>query len=307
MPAFQYSRPSLRAVLALVVFILLAYLAGKSESFILPAIVSFLQSTLHLNFRPIFGPQPAVSVNKLTTIVIFRSVNALLITWIALKIERRPWRAFGYSRAGAFRHYGIGLLIGFVAISALMVMMWLSHVLIFDGQRLHGSDIVTYGLRWLVGLLMVGIAEECTDRGYALVSIARIFGALPAVLITSCVFAAGHAGNPGENFLGLLQVFLFGAILALSVFRTGSLWWAVAFHGMWDWAQESFYGTLGSGYWFDGHLFQFRPRGIGILSGASVGPEGSVYCLVVLGVLLAYELFWRCRYPQGGTLEGPGT
>ena len=305
MPSFKYSRPSLRAVVALVVFILLAYLTGKSEKFILPMIVDFLQSTWHLNFRPIFGQKPAVTVNRLTTIVIFRSVCVLLITWIALKIERRPWRAVGYSRVGALRHYGIGLLVSFLAISALMMLMWLSHVLIFDGQQLHGSDTVTSGLRWLVGLLMVGIAEECAYRGYALVSIARVFGAVPAVLITSCIFAAGHAGNPGETFLGLLQVFLFGAVLALSVFRTGSLWWAVAFHGMWNWAQESFYGTLGSGYWFDGHLFQFRPQGSGILSGTSVGPEGSAYCLLVLGALLAYELVWRCRHPQGGTLELP--
>ncbi len=303
MPVLRYSRPSLRAVLALGVFILLAYLEAKAERLILPTVAHFLQNSAHLNFQPIFGPLPAVSVNRLTIIVVFRSIYVLLITWIALKIDRRSWGAVGYSRVDALRHYGGGLLAGFLAISTLMAAMWLSHVLIFDGLRLHGAEILTYSLRWLVGLLLVGIAEECLDRGYALIAIARIFGALPAVLITSCVFAAAHAGNPGENFLGLVQVFLFGALLALSVFRTGSLWWAVAFHGMWDWAQESFYGTLGSGYWFDGHLFQFRPRGSDLLSGATVGPEGSVYCLVILGALLAYELLWRYRHPQGGALE----
>lgn len=179
-----------------------------------------------------------------------------------------------------------------------MGLLWISHALVFDGLQLHSAQILFYGLRWLLGLLLVGIAEEALERGYALTSVARISGVLPAVVLTSFVFAAGHAGNPGENLLGLVQAFLFGTVAAFSVFRTGSLWWAVAFHGMWDWAQEFFYGTLGSGYWFDGHLMQFRPHGRDLISGGTAGPEGSLYALLVLATLLAYEMGWLCR--RGG-------
>jgi membrane protease YdiL (CAAX protease family) len=108
-------------------------------------------------------------------------------------------------------------------------------------------------MRWLFGLLMVSISEESLDLGYALISLALILGVLPTIILTSSVFTAAHIGSPGENVLGLLQVSLFGAVCALSVFRTGLPWWAVAFHGMWNWTQEFLYGTLGSGYWTTGH------------------------------------------------------
>jgi membrane protease YdiL (CAAX protease family) len=286
-------RPSARSALGLIVFIALAYGADKSEHFILPTTIYFLREHLHLNFHATFGPLPAVPVNTLSTIVLVRATYVLIITWIVLKIDGTSWHQAGFSKRRAFRHYGYGLITGFVAITIIMGLLWISDSLIFDGLRLHSSQMASYGLRWLLGLLMVGIAEEVVDRGYALTSIARIFGVLPAVVVTSLVFAFGHAGNPGENPLGLLQVFLFGAVAALSVFRTGSLWWAVAFHGMWDWAQEFLYGTLGSGYWYDGHLLQFRPQGKEFASGGTDGPEGSVFAFLVLAALLAYEINWR--------------
>ena len=36
----------------------------------------------------------------------------------------------------------------------------------------------------------------------------------------------------------------------MNVLRSGSIWWAIAFHAAWDGTEESFYGTIGSG---DGH------------------------------------------------------
>lgn len=85
----------------------------------------------------------------------------------------------------------------------------------------------------------------------------------------------------------------------MNVLRTGSIWWAAAFHAAWDWTEESFYGTIGSGYWFEGHLLQFRPRGASIISGSTAGPEGSLLVFVVLGILLASEFVLLRRKSSG--------
>jgi uncharacterized protein len=289
------SKFSSRSLVALAVYIVLLWGGGKCESKVLSWLLPLLRDHLHLSFKAIGQQRPAVPVNVLTAIVLVRLVAVLLATLVAAGIERRPWRCFGYGMHGAAKPFAMGGLLGFAAISVVMALMAASHALIFDGRMLHGAAVFNYGLRWLAGLMLVGVVEEGTDRAYPLVTIARSFGMVPAVLLTSLVFAWGHAGNPGEGFLGLLQVFLFGTVCALSVFRTGSIWWAVAFHGIWDWAQEFFYGTLGSGYWFDGHLFQFRAQGNVLLSGGTVGPEGSLYVFVVLGALLAYEIVWQSR------------
>lgn len=290
-----------RTFIGLLAFIIMLYAAHRAEHLVTPFLIGIAEERLHLGFSPAFSTERAVPVNLLTLIVVLRSVYVLAATAIALRIERKPWSAAGFAATGGLRFYLGGFATGFVCISVLVAIMWLSGSLTFDGLQLHGSDIVAYCVRWLIGLLLVGVAEEGEDRGYALLALSRIAGKLPAVLIISFIFAAGHAGNPGENILGLAQVFLFGVVTALSVFRTGSLWWAVGFHGMWDWAQEYFYGTEGSGYWYDGHLFQFRPHGVDMLSGGTVGPEGSLFVFLILGALLLREvLAWRGR-PWGST------
>ena len=46
-------------------------------------------------------------------------------------------------------------------------------------------------------------------------------------------------------------------VFCLSLWRTGSLWWAVGFHAAWDWAQSFLYGVVWNGMdgwmeWMDG-------------------------------------------------------
>lgn len=293
---FRLSRPTFRSILALVVFFGLCYLASHVEQYVLGPVMMLLKEHSHLRFQSQFGPLPAVPVNVLTLIVIVRSFYAILITGVALKIAKRTWSSTGLFTVNGLRHYGAGCVAGFLAVSALILLMSISGGLIFDGLRMHGTDAILYGLRWLVGMVLVGLEEESINRGYLLLGMSEIFGALPAALLTSLLFAAAHMGNQGETPLGLLQVFAFGLLCAFNIVRTGSLWWAMAFHAIWNWTQEFFYGTLGSGYWFDGHFLQFRPQGAKLISGGTVGPEGSIYVFAILGAMILYEVIQLRRH-----------
>ena len=287
---FTFNKPSLKALCALVLYIALSVLSERWEDPVITIVADTCERLFHLNFHTLFGPRPAISVNGLTITLLVRSVSTLCITWLALRISRRSWNRIGFEKRNFSARFLTGLCVGFLSICFLMAALRISHVLIFDGRRLQGTDIFDYGARWLFGLLLVGFAEECRFRSFAMYSLAEIFGYLPAILLTSLAFAFAHTGHPGENLLGLIQTFLFGVLCATNIFRTRSIWWAVGFHGMWDWTQEYFFGTLGSSMWFDGHLFQFRPQGNSVLSGGSVGPEGSICSLFVLGLLLSHEL-----------------
>jgi membrane protease YdiL (CAAX protease family) len=285
-----FHKPAVRTVLALFVFFGISYCASHFESFILGPVLSFLKEHWHLSFRAVFGPKPAVPVNLFTVITVERSLFALATTWIVLLIAKKPWTRAGFTRDGAIGQYRNGLLSGFVSITFLVLTMWIAGGLNSDGLRLQGMNRIIYPLRWLIGMLFAGFEEECGMRGFSLFAIEEIVGAWPAAMISAAIFMGLHIGNPGENALGLLQVFAFGLLCSVNVLRTGSLWWAAAFHAAWDWTEESFYGTIGSGYWFDGHLFQFRPRGRELISGGTAGPEGSVLVFAILAVLLSYEV-----------------
>ena len=106
---------------------------------------------------------------------------------------------------------------------------------------------------------------------------------------------AGHLGNKGETAPGIFAVGLAGAVFAFSLYRTGSLWWGIGIHTSWDWAQTYFYGTADSGLIAVGHLFNTRATGPVLLSGGSVGPEGSVF---VIPTLLLVALVIHLTLPK---------
>jgi membrane protease YdiL (CAAX protease family) len=174
---------------------------------------------------------------------------------------------------------------------------------VFDARLLYGRSALRYGLIWLGGFLLVGLLEESARSGYLQFTLTRglsgiyrrLFGAThanalafwTAATILSFLFGYDHRANPGESPLGLLSAGLAGFLFCLSLWRTGSLWWAIGFHASWDWAQSFLYGVADSGLMVQGHLFATHPVGRPYLSGGLTGPEGSLYLLPVILLAVA--------------------
>lgn len=109
-----------------------------------------------------------------------------------------------------------------------------------------------------------------------------------AAWVTSTLFGFVHTGNSGENWVGIFAAAAIGFVFCVSVFVTGSLWWAVGCHAAWDWSETFFYGTADSGLTARGHLFATTPAGNALWSGGSDGPEGSLLMLGAVLLLLAF-------------------
>lgn len=101
-------------------------------------------------------------------------------------------------------------------------------------------------------------------------------------------FGLVHTFNNGENWIGIFAAAFMGFVFCVSVWATGSSWWAIGCHAAWDWAETYFYGTADSGFVAPGHLLTTSPAGNSLWSGGTDGPEGSL--LIVPFVLLI--LIW---------------
>ena len=101
--------------------------------------------------------------------------------------------------------------------------------------------------------------------------------------VTSTLFGYVHTGNGGENWIGIFAAALIGFVFCVSVWVTGTAWWAIGCHAAWDWAETFFYGTADSGLVAPGHYLSSTPSGNVLWSGGTDGPEGS---LLVLGAIL---------------------
>jgi len=225
--------------------------------------------------------------------------SGMFVATIAMAlIERRPILSYGYKGEARFVRFISGLVWGFLAISFFVLVLWKAHFLSLDGQVLHGSAILKYGIGWGLIFLLVAVFEESTLRGYLQYTLTRGIGFWWGALLLSLLFGFSHGSNPGETHVGLFSAGAVGLLFCLSLWYTGSLWWAVGMHAAWDWGQSYFFGTSDSGLVAQGHLFSEHPIGSLLWSGGPTGPEGSILVLPLLGVFALIMWLWWGRSVQ---------
>lgn len=125
-----------------------------------------------------------------------------------------------------------------------------------------------------------------------------------AAWLTSTLFGAMHTGNNGENWIGIFAAAFIGFVFCVSVWVTGSAWWAIGCHAAWDWAETYFYGTADSGFVAPGHLLTTSPAGNPLWSGGTDGPEGSLLIIPIVLLLLAWLLIIY-RRPRPADFRAP--
>jgi len=239
----------------------------------------------------------------------------LLVTWIMSRIENRPNAVYGLGGKRSAPNFLVGLAWGVACLSLLVLALWSTGHLVFDGLLLFGVDALRWGAIWLAGFLVVAVLEEYLARGYLLFTLtrgfaciyswlfkthsAKVLGFWTAALLLSIVFGLGHGKNPDESPIGLLSAGLVSLVFCLSLWRTGSLWWAFGFHAAWDWAESFLYGVADSGIMVQHHLLATHPVGKPLLCGGATGPEGSIFVLPLLALLCIIILFTLPRATYG--------
>jgi membrane protease YdiL (CAAX protease family) len=304
-----FGRNGLRALWGILIFLALAE--------ILPRLIFPLFQAM---FSPARGVQGLFSLRRLLVFEGAGLVSIALATWGMARIERRRTAVYGFAPQHGMRNFCSGLAWGVALLSLLVVILRATGLLVFDARLLYGPAALRYGALWLGGFLLVAFREEMVSRAYLQFTLTRGLGAIyrrlfggahanaagfwTAALILSYAFGFGHRTNPGESPLGLLSAGLIALVFCLSLWRTGSLWWAIGFHASWDWAQSFVYGVADSGLMIQGHLLASHPLGRPILSGGLTGPEGSVYLLPIVGLSVAAVILTLPRTNLGYTPAG---
>jgi len=256
-----------------------------------------------LHRAPHFGTtsslSPSVAVLSDGAILLFTGIAAAIMS----RIEHRKWGQYGLPVRFAFRrHFWLGTLAGFLAISASLFAIFTLHGFHLAGLAIHGKTILTATAAWTAAFVVVGLGEEFAFRGYLQFTLTTGMGFWPSAILLSLLFGLAHAPNRGESKFGLLSVVCFGLLFCLFLRRSGNLWWAVGFHAGWDWGQTFFYGVTDSGLAPYHNLFNSSFSGPAWLTGGSVGPEASIFTpltLLVVGVLFS-RVYRENRYQPLG-------
>jgi membrane protease YdiL (CAAX protease family) len=228
------------------------------------------------------------------------------LTWLFVRLwEQRPFQTIGLrpknSRAGRWlKNWLRGAGLGAAMMGMTVICLaWLGLVQVEGGVRLNQ---IGWLVPSLVFFLVQGSAEEVVHRGYLLPVLSARAGPWAGILASSAMFALLHSLNPGLTGLGLLNLFLSGAFLAILTLREGDLWAAFGWHSAWNWVQGPILGLEVSGdrSWASHSLTDITATGPSAtwLSGGLFGPEGGAVVTAVLLLGITLLLVWHHRRPH---------
>lgn len=210
---------------------------------------------------------------------------------------------------GGWLHFGPREISGaqIVGYGSIWAVVFLLTGLFEEGSfRCYLQFTFTRGINFwwalgIVGALCLDLALRHAAAGWGVYLLAAL-GLLPCLWLhlrrapgsrfwqaawaTSTLFGFIHVTNSGENWIGIFAAGAIGFVFCVSVWVTGSAWWAIGCHAAWDWAETFFYGTPNSGLIPSGHLLTTAPAGNIFWSGGTDGPEGSILIVAILVLLV---------------------
>jgi membrane protease YdiL (CAAX protease family) len=225
--------------------------------------------------------------------------SLLIISLVLARLEKHRAAWFGLAfEKNTLKMFGTGCLFAVTTVTSLLLISWTCGYVSFAGLTVHGADLWKYLTLWLAAMLVAGFAEELQFRGYVFSALSRGLGFWPAALGLSLLFGAEHLTKPMENVPDILNIVLLGLLLCYSVRRTGSLWFAIGFHGAFNLFSLGLYGSPNTGTQglpLEHHILDTHIAGPAWLTGGPQGLEAS--WLLPLMVLAMFALLHRL-YPQ---------
>jgi len=234
---------------------------------------------------------------------------ALVGALVMARLERRRLADYGFAGRRAGVLLAEGSLFGLVAVGLMVLGVHLAGGLRYEGLAVYGAEFVRAATLWLIACIGIGLAEEFLFRGYAQFTLATGMGFWRAAVLLSLLFGAVHYFlKPHETWVDGLSLTAIGFFLCFTLRRTGSLWWAIGFHALFDYAALAVFAapnTGNDGRAVEQHLLDLSYIGPAWLTGGQCGLEASLLAFPVLALCVwVFGLrHRRVRFPLPATRD----
>lgn len=224
----------------LIAYILLEMVGGVAATVITKPIVHALYYDL---LAPLLG-EAGSKAGKMYMEFLFLWIGFFVICLLV-----KPWRQYlkkmwTGEKGNRGRFFLLGILLGFVMNFACILLALLT-------GSIHLSFICFEPVRLLILFLLVFIQssyEEALYRGFTYQRILKCYDAKVAIVASAVFFAAGHLGNDGVTYLGLIGIGITGLLYALIVYYYDSIWMTMTAHTAWNFTQNILFGLPNSGF-----------------------------------------------------------
>lgn len=229
---------------------------------------------------------------------ILQSVLSFGLFYLMIRFtDKRPWQFSGLQLNSTWiKEFLAGIAIAAISMGLIFLGIWST-----GGLEITGYGWERGGARyWLIPLLIffvqmmsVGFYEEIMARGYLIPNITEGFtfdnfspqkATVVAILISSSIFGALHAGNPNATVTAVSNIVLAGIMLAIPFVITGRLALPIGLHFSWNFFQGGVFGFRVSGMEMRNSIIQVQQGGPDWWTGGAFGPEAGI--IGILGILL---------------------
>lgn len=220
-------------------------------------------------------------------------VTLLLATAVMLRlVEHRRLSSIGFSSSRLSSQLLSGLMLGGVwlalAVTPLLLAGWAS----FQPPRELSWRVF---LGTTVALVCNTITQELLVRGYIFQTLREHAGTFAAVLTSSLLFVALHAGAFHGQWVAGLNVFFAGVLFALAYLMNSSLWLPIGVHFAWNFLLGPVLGGTVSGTErIAGTSRLLRVHGPVLWTGGRFGLEGGV-AVTLSTALVVFAMWWWWR------------
>ena len=202
-------------------------MAGTSSRFWISLVVLVLWGAATMFGAQTIGGGEDISLDDLVQHGIgWQFVAAIVILLVAIAVFK--WRD-----------------IGFVRPRSLFAVMWFPSiylVLFAVAIAFMGLPPIAVTLLVLLNTMMVGFSEEVMFRGVLFRASIERMPIWPAIVLNMVLFGGVHAfngfitGDFGAAFIQSAAAAMSGLVFMAILLRTGSIWPAIIYHGLWDFA-----------------------------------------------------------------------
>jgi membrane protease YdiL (CAAX protease family) len=196
---------------------------GPLESWVGVLLLIVLNVVLVLFIKKGSSAQLAQSVT-----IVFAELAYVLPVVIILAWKRISWKYLGF---GGFNLSTLGIGCGMLVIGYGIILIH-NLILTFLGIAPQGEEIFNIFKAvespiWLfvAAAIVAPLVEEIFFRGFLFQGFRKRYGWMPALLLSSFIFAAAHL-----DLASLIPTFILGVILTYMYHRSNSLWPGIIFH-----------------------------------------------------------------------------
>jgi len=184
-----------------------------------------------------------VLIDTLLLVLVLREVNIQFLQSAGLAIVELAyllpvvlifaWRRIHWKHLGFGKFDSITMGLGCGLLIAAYVIVFLHNVILLAlGVDTQGDAILKIFAElnspiwfFLVGVVFAPIVEEIFFRGFLFQGFRQRYGWVPAILISSAIFAAAHL-DP----IAFIPTFVLGSVLAYVYHRSNSVWPGIILH-----------------------------------------------------------------------------